>query len=525
MNFILEPSSGRFFLRFSIAKKQYSTPIMLAYWEVPAVFFLLSVAVVLRLPSINSPLWYDEVITLVHFVRQPVVQLIGDYSSFNNHIFYSLQAKLAVFVFGEQPWALRLPAVIFGIASIWLLWRLSRPIVGPFQALLAAALMAVSFHHIWFSQNARGYTELMALSLAALVIFMENLGRVSWRSWTLFGVVLAASIYTHLTAGFFIASLAGVYALMLVARWTLPGTLPGALLAPSSRAAQWAPIFGFLFGGVLTLILYWPTFSQVFGHLFVHGGPDPMVEYSSPIWAFFEGVRTTGARGFLITIGVPIALALIVVGAVGLARKNPLVVLVAVLHVALTLGGLMALWMRIWPRFFFTDIAFALLFLTHGLFIVSGALAHVAGRLGFGFATAPRIAGIAAGAALIASVPLAWRNYTLPKQDFPAAITFLDREGATTESIGAIGLAAAVYRQYYGLDWKSLTRESDIDALRPNDRRRWIVMIFPTRSTRDYPGITRRLDNAFELAAVFDGTLGDGDVRVYREKVSGEAER
>ena len=67
--------------------------LKLERWERWALIALMALALALRLYKLNAPLWFDEIMTLVHFVRQPVGHLIGDYSSFNNHLFYSLQAK------------------------------------------------------------------------------------------------------------------------------------------------------------------------------------------------------------------------------------------------------------------------------------------------------------------------------------------------------------------------------------------------------------------------------------------------
>ena len=64
-------------------------------------------------------------LTLVEFVRLPVREIVTTYTSLNNHVLYSLLAHASVGLFGESAWTLRLPAVLFGIASIWLLWWLA----------------------------------------------------------------------------------------------------------------------------------------------------------------------------------------------------------------------------------------------------------------------------------------------------------------------------------------------------------------------------------------------------------------
>ncbi len=114
-------------------------------------------ALVLRLWNLNSDLWLDEVLTLLDFVRYPVGHIVTSFPSQNQHMLFSLLAKLTTTVFGESAWALRLPSVVFGIGSIWAFFYLGRKLLGQKEALLGCALLTVSYHHIWFSQNARGY--------------------------------------------------------------------------------------------------------------------------------------------------------------------------------------------------------------------------------------------------------------------------------------------------------------------------------------------------------------------------------
>ena len=99
-------------------------------WEWLCLGCILCIALVLRSINLNSGLWYDEIVTLVTYVRLPTYDLITTYSSLNNHILYSLTAQATVAVFGESAWAIRLPAMLFGVASVAALWWLARQVVG-----------------------------------------------------------------------------------------------------------------------------------------------------------------------------------------------------------------------------------------------------------------------------------------------------------------------------------------------------------------------------------------------------------
>lgn len=494
------------------------TKLNLGAAERAALWMLLGGALALRLHKLDAPLWFDEVMTLVHYVRLPWSVLVADYSSFNNHLFYSLQAKLAASILGDAPWVLRLPAVIFGVASIWALWRLARTRLGAGQSFAAAALLAISYHHIWFSQNARGYTELMFWCLASLIIFQEAAGSRSWRAWAGFGAVLAAAMYTHLTAIAFIGALGLVYLLTLAMRW-LGARGPEGLLAPADRRAQFAPFWGFVLGGLLTLALCAPALPQMLHQVAAveqTSQVDVMTEYQNPIWTFIEGLRTMGGRGVLMIVAVPAAALLSLIGFAGLLRRAPVVALTGALHVAITLGALLAVNMRVWPRFFFTDIAFALLFITHGVWICATMAARLAKTVRMEALTPGRIFALGVAIMVAASALLAVRNYAAPKQDFPGAVaTVGQRAGA---GVGAVGLAADIYGPYLATGWRPVRNAGDLAGLDPTGGRRFAVVIFPARTSRAMPDVWAALQRDYELVRTLPGTLGDGRVLVFAEK-------
>ncbi len=195
---------------------------------------LLSLA--LRIYKLDASLWFDEIETVIKYIHIPTSQLLVTYENLNNYMFHSLLAQLSVGVFGESTWALRLPAMLFGVASIWALWRLCFEVVGPWEARFAALLMAVSYHHVWFSQNGRGYTGLLFFALVATWLLIKALRDPSWRVWLGFGVCLALSMYTHLTAVFFFLAAGIAYLLVVGWRAVNPSAAP---LPP-----LWMPIFG-----------------------------------------------------------------------------------------------------------------------------------------------------------------------------------------------------------------------------------------------------------------------------------------
>ena len=78
----------------------------------------LTVALALRLHALGNGLWYDEIQTLVSYIRLPLSRIITTFDSPNQHPVYSISARLQVSLFGQSPWALRLPAALFGFPTL-----------------------------------------------------------------------------------------------------------------------------------------------------------------------------------------------------------------------------------------------------------------------------------------------------------------------------------------------------------------------------------------------------------------------
>ena len=151
---------------------------------------------------------------------------------------YSLLAKLCLLWLGDTPFALRFPAVAFGLLGIGAVYALGRKVASAREGLLAAALLAVSYHHVWFSQNARGYTALAFFALSATLLLLRVLEDGHRRDALGYAVVAALGTYTHLTMACVVAAHLGAsLAVSFVFRVTLIPSA-GALSAATSTAGR-----------------------------------------------------------------------------------------------------------------------------------------------------------------------------------------------------------------------------------------------------------------------------------------------
>lgn len=502
----------------------------LRHWDfnIWVIASLVVLGLIMRIIMINAPLWYDEILTVVRSVRMPVSAITGEFTM-NNHVFYTLQAKAATALFGEHNWSVRLPAVLFGAGQIAVIWALARRVLSMREAHVVAALTALSYHHVWFSQNARGYTELMFWCTLAVLLMIIGLQRAPdnrrWGLWLGFGACVAAALYTHLTSAFFLTALGLVYLLMLAGRYgDRGGRLPEAWKAPADVLGQIQPLAGFALGGSGALALYAPAFASL---LNVVGAEAEMTDnavaekFETPLWSLLEAVRSLSVGGWL-AVGISlVAGTLIVIGGLELARRRPTVPMVVFIHIPLSVAILMALSMRIWPRFFFIDLCMLLLLITHGVYLCTEFAGRSLARWRFASISPQILFGLASAAMIAVSLVLLSKNYSAPKQNWAGAMSVVEQARSDGDVVLIYGISAIPFNEYYHPGWTQVTTAEDfsaaVTAAHLAGRTTWAVVGFPYRTAVEYPEITQIVETQFALVRELPGTLGDGAVRVYRE--------
>lgn len=463
---------------------------------------IMALGAVLRIYRIDAPLWYDEVQTLVDFARLPFAEIATRFTSFNNHVFFSLQAHLSLMLFGENVPALRAPAVIFGVAAIPVLWALLRQIGLPMiWAHAATLLMAVNYHMIWFSQNARGYSGIVFWGLLALLLLLRL--RQGGGGLVFAGFVIAASlsIYTHLSAGFFIAALAVVFGF-------------GALRHGGFARMFWA----FAGVGAVTLCLYAPVLGQIISMFSPDtiGAPSQhatVLDRSAASYVFWALASALPIGGLPAIGAMALGIAILGLGAAEISRRCPGILPVLLVHLALTALVLLFAKMLIYPRYFLIEVVFLLVFAAVGSFRLAAMIERILPRI------APRGAIAALGILCGVALSLLWamRNYDAPKQDIAGAVALVEARKSPGDVTLSLGLVAAPISRLYAPEWPELTSREELETfVQEHTGTIWIVHGFPRHTTRHYGPILDRLNADFETAARFPGTLADGAVIVSK---------
>jgi mannosyltransferase len=203
-----------------------------------------AVALVLRVVYADQSLLGDELFTYDHASQDS----FGDMMDSADRVEYTpplyfvlawLAAKL-----GEVETAIRVPAILFGTATVPLVYLLARRAAGTAAGLIGAAAFAVSPFALFYGSEARSYGTaafFVALSAVLLLEALEH-GRRGW--WVALSASVAAVALSHYTA---------IAALVWLAAW--------AAYTRRDRLRSLIASFGAAAAAFLVWVPFAPTFS------------------------------------------------------------------------------------------------------------------------------------------------------------------------------------------------------------------------------------------------------------------------
>ena len=281
----------------------------------PIGWLLVALAIVtsasLAYPRLDQSLWDDEETSVrtaiagayylndegeLRFRKSDLRDTFFSYRSPNNHIVHNLIARTLHTVWsaatpGEDrradDFAVRLPAFLFGMASLaslaYFLWRMGFPWAGVF----GAWFLALHPWHLRYASEARGYSLVFVLVPLVWAVLLDALYHGSWRRWATFGGAQFVLLW---------AFPAAVYLLVLTNLLAL-----GAILTRHhgpSRAQQGARWFSVnLFGAMLWALLMAGNVAQLIEWLERKGARDLGVRWIKTTLAYFlSGMPWTHRR-------------------------------------------------------------------------------------------------------------------------------------------------------------------------------------------------------------------------------------
>jgi len=164
-------------------------------WTLLLAFFL-------RLINLNQSLWLDEAFQYKSTYFFSLKDLLTVYlpNDFNPPLSYLINFFFNR-AFGWSEVALRLPSVIFGVLTVWLVYKLGRLLFNKQKpAIFASLLLATAPLHLYYSQEARMYslvTLAVTGSIWALISFLKTNRHLLW--YIFFSILV---IYSHYLAWF-----------------------------------------------------------------------------------------------------------------------------------------------------------------------------------------------------------------------------------------------------------------------------------------------------------------------------------
>jgi uncharacterized membrane protein len=159
------------------------------------------------IPFWAMPTWYDENFTIL-VSRLPLPQLIAATAGDVHPPLWYLLIYPLVHIPGFPGWlAIRLPSLIFGIASLWVFWKVLMYFDFPGWRLPSDRFKLVAFglfclvpQQIYYSQEGRMYALLTLLVLVAWLCILQ-------RHWVWLGIVTALMLWLHNYGMFYAAAL------------------------------------------------------------------------------------------------------------------------------------------------------------------------------------------------------------------------------------------------------------------------------------------------------------------------------
>ncbi len=353
----------------------------------------------------QQSLWSDEYITLVRS-GAGFGQILADMPVEQMPLYFLLlHAWFAVA--GSADTALRFPSVIWGVLAVPFVYLLGKRVYGRSVGLLGALFFALNPFQVWYSQDARMYSQLAALSIAmlwALDVGLRDAGRRATWGWLAYVAFATLAVYTHYYAvlGLAVAGLYALGVLWLMRRPSKSGPLslwervgvrvsgptPGdkTLTRPlpgGEGEVKPAPWQAFLLAEVAIALLFLPWLPRALGILSFPGWREPVTATVSEFVGLYTfGSSVPAAAAPWLNLG---ALAIYLVGLASLLprRGTPLsrgllLALAAVAVPALAITVLLLKKPDFHPRYFIAATPVYSLILAQGVAAV-GRRVRVAG--------------------------------------------------------------------------------------------------------------------------------------------------
>ena len=156
------------------------------------IIFILIFGFILRLININQSLWLDETVQAITSKGSFLglfTELQGDFHPPLYHLLMWGWAHL----FGNGELVMRLPSVLFGTATIFIVYLIAKKLFAAKSKwpLIAALFLATAPFHVYYSQEARPYALVTFLTALSMYFFLKE----KWLGYIVSSVLALYSSY------------------------------------------------------------------------------------------------------------------------------------------------------------------------------------------------------------------------------------------------------------------------------------------------------------------------------------------
>ncbi len=167
--------------------------IISRHWLIAAVIVF---AALWRLPLLTGSFWLDEAAQALESAR-PLSQQLQLRDDFQPPLLHLL-VHFELLISRSEIWLRLWAAVIPGLLTIWLTYKIGEKLLNKKVGLLAAFLLSTSSFHLFYSQELRPYSFpafLAVLSWYLLILIVKNTKKIDIKNFIFFGLITAAGLY------------------------------------------------------------------------------------------------------------------------------------------------------------------------------------------------------------------------------------------------------------------------------------------------------------------------------------------
>ena len=162
-----------------------------------AIWFILAIALIIRLSDNNMAFWGDELYTasVASGINRPWIAVFQDPG---NPPFFFILAKIWMIIFGTCEWVCRLLPTFFSVGAVYLIYLFIKRNTGNINfALLAGFLLAINVFSMHYALDFRAYSLMGFLCVLSGYYLFEIINYRKTKDFIIYAVVAAIMANTH----------------------------------------------------------------------------------------------------------------------------------------------------------------------------------------------------------------------------------------------------------------------------------------------------------------------------------------